>query len=91
LDGIVNDRKKYAARARFLQTTGQKPPFKGVVGLPNPPRSVDRIRSPVGDSQKWEYFKYPPETIGDFAPAGTNFGAQRPIATSQKPAIGGHF
>ena len=34
----------------------------------NPPRSVDRTQSPVAVSQKREYFKYPPETIGDFAP-----------------------
>jgi hypothetical protein len=40
---------------------------------------------------KREYFKYPRETIGDFAPAGANFGARRSIANSQRPAIGGHF
>jgi len=58
---------------------------------PRPPRSPDRTRSPVAVSQKREYFKYPPETIGDFASAAANLGARRPIANSQKPAIGGHF
>ena len=45
--------------------------------------------SPVAVSQKREYFKYPPETFGDFAPTAANFGAWRPAANSQKPAIGG--
>jgi hypothetical protein len=55
------------------------------------PRSADRTRSPAAVSRKREYFEYPPETIGDFAPAAANLGARRPIANSQKPAIGGHF
>src|ERR1700675_1746883 len=38
--------------------------------LPHPPRSPDRTRSPGAVSRKREYFKYPRETIGDFAPAG---------------------
>jgi hypothetical protein len=59
--------------------------------LPTPPRSPDRTWSPVAVSRKREYFKYPPETIGDFAPAAPNFGGRRPIGNSQKPAIGGHF
>jgi ABC-type nitrate/sulfonate/bicarbonate transport system ATPase subunit len=59
--------------------------------MDDPPRSLDRTRSPVAVSRKREYFKCPPETIGDFAPAAPNFGARRPIANSQKPAIGGHF
>ena len=59
--------------------------------LSDRPRSPDRTRSPVAVSQKREYFKYPLETIGDFAPAAANLGARRPIANSQKPAIGGHF
>jgi hypothetical protein len=58
--------------------------------VPTPPPSVDRTRSPAAVSRKREYFKYPPETIGDFAPAAANFGARRRIANSQKPAIGGH-
>jgi hypothetical protein len=62
-----------------------------LIALPRPPRSPDRTRSPVAVSRKREYFKYPSETIGDFAPAGPNFGTRRPIANSQKPAIGGHF
>src|SRR6202011_889558 len=60
-----------------------------LIALPRPPRSPDRTRSPVAVSRKREYFKYPPETIGDFAPGDPNFGARRPIANSQKPAIGG--
>src|ERR1700726_4868498 len=33
-----------------------------------PPRSADRARSPARVSEKREYFKCRPETIGDFAP-----------------------
>src|ERR1700680_1229149 len=36
-----------------------------------------------------EYFKYPAETIGDFALEVAKFGAWRPGANVQKPAIGG--
>ena len=53
------------------------------------PRSADRTRSPAAVSRKREYFKYPPETIGDFAPGDPNSGTRRPISDSQKPAIGG--
>jgi len=38
------------------------------VALQARPRSVDRTRSPIGVSEKREYFKYQPETIVDFAP-----------------------
>jgi hypothetical protein len=55
------------------------------------PCSADRTRSPTAVSRKREYFKYPPETISDFAPTAAGFGARRLIADSQKPAIGGHF
>src|ERR1700730_3483895 len=55
------------------------------------PRSADRTRSPAAVSQKREYFKYPPETIGHFAPEVTKFGVWRPTTNSQKTAIGGHF
>ena len=51
----------------------------------------DRTRSPVAVSEKREYFKYPPETIGDLALEVAKFGAWRPRANLQKPAIGGHF
>ena len=37
------------------------------------------FRSPVAISQKREYFKYPPETIGEFTPGVANFGALRLI------------
>jgi hypothetical protein len=41
--------------------------------------------------KKGEYFKDPPETIGDFSPEAVEFGARRPVANLQKPAICGHF
>src|ERR1700676_1405570 len=53
------------------------------------PCSADRTRSPAPVSRKREYFKYPPETIDDFAPGDPNSGARRRTANSQKPAIGG--
>ena len=52
-------------------------------------RSVDRTGSPIGVSQKREYFKYQPETIGIFASELRDFGVWRPADNSQKPAIGG--
>jgi hypothetical protein len=55
------------------------------------PRSVDRTRSPIGVSQKREYFKYQPETIDDFALRLSKFGVQRRSTNLQKAAIGGHF
>jgi hypothetical protein len=54
-------------------------------------RSVDRTGSPIGVSQKREYFKHPPETIGSFASELGELGAWRPASYSQKPAIGGHL
>jgi hypothetical protein len=59
--------------------------------LPQRPRSADRTRSPVAVSQKREYFKYWPETIGCSGPEVANTRARRPPTNSQKPAIGGHF
>jgi hypothetical protein len=50
-----------------------------------------RTRSPAAVSQKREFFKCLPETIGYFAPRMANIGAQRLVANSQKPAIGGPF
>ena len=41
---------------------------KNCFTLPPTPRSVDRTRSLVRVSEKREYFKCRPETIGDFAP-----------------------
>jgi hypothetical protein len=38
-----------------------------------------------------EFFKYPPETIGSFAPEPTKFGVWRQTANLHKPAIGGPF
>jgi hypothetical protein len=44
------------------------------IRLPGRPRSADRTRSPAAVSQKREYFKYPPETIGDFSLEVAEFG-----------------
>jgi hypothetical protein len=46
----------------------------GPLALPHPPRSVDRNRSLARVSEKREYFKCRPETIGDFAPKLFKFG-----------------
>jgi hypothetical protein len=59
--------------------------------LPHRPRSVDRTRSPIGVSQKREYFKYQPETIDDFALRLSQLGVQRRSDNLQKAAIGGRF
>jgi hypothetical protein len=48
-------------------------------------------RSLVAVSQKWEYSGMLPETFSVCVPQGAKFGARRPIASSQKPAVGGHF
>src|SRR5258706_3277399 len=53
------------------------------VALQTRPRSADRTRSPAGVSQKREFFKYPPETIGYFPPELPKFGVWRPITNSQ--------
>jgi hypothetical protein len=65
--------------------------MEACVGAHHLSRKLDRTRSPVAVSGKREYFKYPPETIADFAPAAANFGARRPTANWQKPPIGGRF
>jgi hypothetical protein len=46
---------------------------------------------PAAISQKREFFKCPPETIGYFAPRMPKIGARRLVANSQKLAIGGPF
>ena len=51
----------------------------------------DRTRSPGAISQKREYSKCPPETIGFFALGMPNMAVQRLTANLQKPAIGGPF
>ncbi len=61
------------------------------VALQTPARSPDRTRSPAAVSQKREYFKYSPETIGNFSLELAKFGVWRPTTNLQKPAIGGHF
>ena len=59
--------------------------------LPDRPRSADRTWSPAAISQKREYFKCPPETIGYSARELPKFGVWRHTASSQKPAVGGPF
>jgi hypothetical protein len=46
-----------------------------IVALQARPRSADRTRSLAAVSQKREFFKYPPETIGYFGPDVAKFGA----------------
>jgi hypothetical protein len=49
----------------------RSPPFwsvgKSHDSMPQRPRSADRTRSPATVSGKREFFKCPPETIGNFA------------------------
>jgi hypothetical protein len=54
-------------------------------------RSADRTESPAAVSQKREFSKCPPETIGYFGLRMPKNGAWRLVANSQKPAIGGPF
>jgi len=68
----------------------RSPPF-GASPIPHRPRSTDRTQSPVKVSQKREYFKHPPETIGIFASELCKVGVWRPTANSKKPAIGGSY
>ena len=70
-----------------------RPPRRRIspVALQARPRSANRTRSPAAISQKLEFFKCPTETIGYFAPRMPKVGARRPVANSQKPAIGGPF
>ena len=53
------------------------------------PHSLDRTPSPVVVSRKREYFKYTPETIGDFAPAAADLGARRPKPIRKSPPLAG--
>jgi hypothetical protein len=55
------------------------------------PRSANRAWSPARVSQKREYLKYSPETIGDFALRLCECGDQRPNQNRKKAAIGGHI
>jgi hypothetical protein len=59
--------------------------------LPRRPRSADRTWSPAAVSKKREFFKYPPETIGYFAPEPIKFGVWIDTTNLRKPAIGGPF
>jgi hypothetical protein len=60
-------------------------------GKRQPPRSVDRTRSPATVSRKREYFGMRPETFGIFGPPLVKSGGWRPFTELEKPAIGGHF
>src|SRR5712664_2405317 len=55
-----------------------------LIALLRPPRSADRTRSPAAVSRKREYFKYPPETIGDFVLEGAKGGVWRPTIALAK-------
>jgi hypothetical protein len=59
--------------------------------LPRRSRSAHRTRSPAAVSQKREYFKCPPETIGYSARKLPELGVWRHTTNLQKPAIGGPF
>jgi hypothetical protein len=41
--------------------------------------------------KKWEYFKYPPQTISNSEPEVTQIGPRRPFIESPNSAIGGHL
>jgi hypothetical protein len=79
-------------RRRRVNINPSQPPYEfGEFALQARPRSADRTRSPAAVSQKREFFKYPPETIGYFAAEPTKFGIWRQTTNLQKPAIGGAF
>src|SRR6266404_8769624 len=67
------------------------PDLSAPIKLRHPPRSVDRNRSLARVSEKREYFKCRPETIGDFAPKLFNLGVWRRTANSQKPQLAGTY
>src|SRR5260370_41006148 len=54
----------------------------GRIALQARPRSADRTRSPAAISQKREFFKCPPETIGCLALRMPKIAAWRPVANS---------
>jgi hypothetical protein len=61
-------------------------------GCAPPPRSVDRTRSPAVVSQKREYFKYLPETIGDFALRLCRIGSlETERKSAKKPQLAGIY
>jgi hypothetical protein len=61
----------------------------GRVALQARPRSADRTQSPAAVSQKREFFKCRPETIGYFALRLPRIGAWRLVANSQKSPFAG--
>jgi hypothetical protein len=64
--------------------------FRHPIGLAVAERR-QRFEGRLPISQKREFFKSPPETIGYFAPRMPKIGARRLVANSQKPAICGPF
>jgi hypothetical protein len=59
------------------------------VELHSRPRSVDRTRSPVAVSQKREYSKYLPETIGIFGPEVQNSESGDRLLNRKSPPLAG--
>jgi len=81
-----------SAETTLDQSAALPPPRARPIAEYYPPASsVDRNRSLVAVSQKWEYSGMLPETFSVCVPQGAKFGARRPIASSQKPTVGGHF
>ena len=70
--GNIVPRSRHSALPPQCGATGQAPRLgllkKRWARLPPTPRSADRARSLARVSEKREYFKCRPETIGDFAP-----------------------
>jgi hypothetical protein len=85
------------ARERFLQflvlyeTLGPAKRRLWQVAPQARPRHTDRTRSSAAVSRNREHFKCPAETMGDSALSMPQIGAERPVATSRKPAIFGPF
>src|ERR1700676_923081 len=59
------------------------------IALQGRPRSADRTPSPAAVSQKREYFKYSPETIGDFSLKAAKSGVWRPPRNRKSPPMAG--
>src|ERR1700675_2358578 len=53
------------------------------------PHSVDRTRSPAAVPQKGEYFKYPSETMGYFAPGRAKIAFGDSLLNRKSPPLAG--
>ena len=80
-----------AWRRRDLEQAGRAIGIEPRIQSIRPPHSADRTRSPAAVSEKWEFFKYPPETIGYWAAEISKTGAWRLVPHRGKPAVGGPF